>query len=225
MSNLKRKVILVVTLCVALSIAVVSIIVGGTLAWFSDSDSVKNDFYIADSGDSSDPDSIFSVDVWEYVEGKGTEKQPTGGVYENIAPGVPYTKEPHVVNTGAYDQYIRVTLTISDASAWQTALGNDFATFDIASCFEGFKLDMWESISDVAVDAQADTLTYVLYYDGILAPGTEITLFNKVEIPNFFDQYDFAEFEGDFYIDVFAEAVQADNTGDSATEAFATVGI
>ena len=117
------------------------------------------------------------------------------------------------------------TIFISDASAWQAALGQDFATFDIASCFEGFDIDMWESISDVAVDTTEDTLTYVLYYDGILAPGTDITLFEKVEIPSFFDQYDFAEFEGDFYIDVFAEAVQADNTGSSATEAFATVGL
>ena len=57
-----------------LSLAVVVIMIAilsfSTLAWFNDSDSVSNKFYVADSEDTS-PDDIFSVDVYEEVDTDG----------------------------------------------------------------------------------------------------------------------------------------------------------
>ena len=55
-----------------LSLAVVAIMIAilsfGTLAWFTDSDSVTNDFGVAGGGNNN-PDEIFSIDVMEQVDG------------------------------------------------------------------------------------------------------------------------------------------------------------
>ena len=43
-------------LSLALAVIMIAILSFGTLAWFSDSDDVTNNFYIASSDDPSDPD-------------------------------------------------------------------------------------------------------------------------------------------------------------------------
>ena len=50
-------------LSLSLVVIMIAILSFSSLAWFNDSDSVKNDFHIATSDDPSDPDDIFSVDV------------------------------------------------------------------------------------------------------------------------------------------------------------------
>ena len=48
----------------ALAVCLIAILSMGSLAWFTDDDSVTNDFLIAGSEDQN-PDDVFSVDVWE----------------------------------------------------------------------------------------------------------------------------------------------------------------
>ena len=64
----------------ALAVCLVVILSFGTLAWFTDTDSVKNDFYMATSN--QDPDAIFSVDVWEYVDGDTDNKDQDGAEFK-----------------------------------------------------------------------------------------------------------------------------------------------
>lgn len=201
----------------ALIICLLAIVSMSTLAWFSASDSVKNEFYVADSGDhTDDPDAIFSVAVWEKTP--ESDKDTDGYEYKEILPGAKLTKEAHVENTGYYSQYIRAIVTISDANAWLAAVEG----IDMAEVFLGFDESVWTNIS-MEHDTAADTLTYVLYYDGILESGKDIILFNQVKIPESLTVAQAAAFAGDFSITVKAQAVQTENVGNNAFEAFETV--
>lgn len=202
----------------ALAICLVAIISMGSLAWFTASDSVTNKFLIADSEDDT-PDEIFSVDVWEKTP--DSEEDTDGYEYPDILPGTTLVKEPHVENTGHYDQYIRVVVTISDATAWLNAVGEDI---DMNTVFVGFDETQWTNI-EKKIEGETDTVTYVLYYNGILESGKDITLFTDVKIPDSLTQAQAAAFGGDFTIDVKAQAVQTENVGANAYEAFATVGM
>ena len=210
-------------------IAVATIRYSPSLAWFSGEDSVKNEFYVADSTE-KDPDELFSLDVYEYTEDSPNDKVPTGETYEEILPGDHLKKEPHVANTGYYDQYIRVIVTISDATAWINAVGVDFQIEDV---FEGYDETMWNNVSK-DINGATDTVTYVLYYNGILdgsdsdndaTSGTvsDIVLFNYVNIPETLTQEQAAAFKGGFSIDVKAQAVQTENVGADAYAAFQNV--
>ena len=209
----------------AIAICLIAIVSVGTLAWFSDSKSVTNNFLVAGSEDEADK--IFSVKVWEKTP--ESDEDTDGYDYTNILPGSVYKKEAHVENTGLYDQYIRVTVTISDAQAWVDALG---ANFDVADVFVGFDATKWTHIwnnMNGATTVPSD-LVYVMYYKDVLESGKDITVFTDVKIPESLDQEDVAKFGGSFSIDVKADAVQTENVvpdgtaaEDAAWAAFKTV--
>lgn len=208
----------------ALAICLIAIISMGTLAWYSDSDSATNTFKFADSTD--DPDELFSVNVYEQKDGQ-TYDDPTGITYDDVVPGATYEKDAFVENTGKYDQYIRVTVTLSDLQAWMGALDittpTAFDTYEIKDNFPGFDETIWEKI-EKKVDVGNDTLTYVLYLKDVLTPGTSINLFDEVVLPGAtMDQTDAVAFGGDFTIDIKAEAVQTEFVGDTCYAAFQTV--
>ena len=212
----------------ALAICLIAIISMGTLAWFSAQDEVTNKFMIADSDDDT-PDEIFSVDVWENTP--EANKDQDGYEYKDILPGDVLKKEARVENTGHYDQYIRVTVTISDAAAWINALG---ANFDVASVFDGFVLSDWNHVWNNMNNATTipENLVYVMYYKDIVNPGQIINVFDKVKIPESLTREQAVLFEHNFNITVKADAVQTDNVvpentdaKDAAWAAFQTVGI
>lgn len=212
MKNSKKK-ILVISVIVCL-VALVSI---GTLAWFNDSDEVTNQFYIATSDSPTNPDDIFSVDVWEYTDGDTENKEQDGEVYKNITPGGRYHKEPYVENTGAYDQWVRVKVTLSDAGAWQEIMAKHNLT-DLNAIFEGHDESAWTFGGS---ELKEDYLTYTYYLNYKLAPGEKACLFTTVVIPGELDQTDMAKLGGDFALNIVAEAVQYDNLGaNNAKEAF-----
>ncbi len=225
MKRSKRKVVVLALLICLLTL----ISTAGSLAWFSAKDNAQNKFMVATSDETTDPDDIFSVDVWEQYDSNGDgdfneadDKDYADSLeYEAILPGDRLSKVVNVENTGAYDQYIRVTVTISDATAWINALGLDVKIEDL---FVGFDETKWTDISK-AIEGETDTVTYVLYYTDVLAPGSVITLFDSVKIPESLTQAQAAAFDGNFTIDVKADAVQTKNVGSSAYEAFQTVGI
>ena len=197
---------------VALAVCLIAVLSMSTLAWFNASDEVTNKFYVADSADTADE--IFSVDLWETDE-EGNEV--AGKEYSNIAPGDVLDKDPTVENTGAYDQWIRVKVTVTNANAWISALGNGY---DLGTMFGGHKETEWTRYDAGEYDAQANTYTMVYYLNEKLAPTKTAVLFETVTIPNTLDQSDMVFIDGKFELTVLAEALQADNTGDSAKAAF-----
>lgn len=209
----------------ALAVSLAAIISMGTLAWFSASDDVTNKFMIADSADT--PDEIFSVDVWEYVDGDTTTKDQDGAEYKDILPGGRYHKEPYVENTGAYDQYIRVKVTVNNADAWIAALGNGY---DLGTMFEGHDESLWTryEVGQYSNDANGSYYTMVFYLNKILKPDETACLFNTVVIPTQLTQADMVFVGGEFDLTILAEAVQTENLGDgvdTAYEAFQAVGM
>lgn len=219
-------------LSLSLVVIMIAILSFGTLAWFNDTDSVTNKFHVATSDDPSDPDDIFSVDVWEKVDTDGDgvadavkpgqDADGGGAEFKNILPGSKYVKEPIIENTGAYDQYIRVVVTLSDGRAWIDALGNGY---DLSKIFIGHDESLWTR-SVGTYDADNDQLFYVYYLNKILAPGEEnaVTLFTHVQLPTSLTQQQMAKLNGSFELTIRADAIQTENLGegvDTAQEAFA----
>ncbi len=222
----------------ALAVCLVAILSMGTLAWFSAQDDVTNKFYIA-SSDDTDPDDIFSIDVWENTP--DGDKDQDGYEYKDILPNDVLKKEVNVENTGYYDQYVRVTVTVSDAAAWMDALNTNGKAPKLEQIVEGYdpNANVW---TDTSVEITSDdTLVYTLHYMHILLGDQEsiydnggvhsnvVTVFTAVKIPASLTVEQAAAFKTNFEINVKAEAVQTENlglnraNGDGALEAFAVV--
>lgn len=209
----------------ALAVCLIATLSLGSLAWFTDSDSVANEFFVAGSEDQN-PDDVFSVDVWEDstpADAVGEGKIQDGIQYRDILPGDDLYKEVNIENTGAYAQYIRATVTVTDAHVWQKINDEIYVPLnkiadDLNPAFATYR---------IVYDAKLDTLTYILYYNDILPfEGNDIvTLFTNIHIPETMDREQAAQMAGGFDIKVVAEAVQTKNVGVNAVEAFKTVGM
>ena len=218
-------------LSLALAVIMIATISFSTLAWFSDADEVKNEFLVAGSDDQN-PDDIFSVDVWEDINGDGKEDTTSGHTYEDILPGDKLTKIAKVENTGSYDQYVRVTITISDAKAWVKALGRNFDPLKLL--LDGYDASKWNLVWNNlnGHGPVPENIVLVMYYKGVLKPGEVIDVIDAVKIPGSLTQEQAAEFDGGFSVDIKAEAVQTENVvpagtkaGNAAEVAFETVGL
>ncbi len=222
--KLNKKSVLVISLIVCL-IATISV---GTLAWFTDTDSAKNEFFVTNS-ENTDPEKIFSIDVKENVE--GTDSPVDGYTFNNLVPNQTVQKKPYVINTGAYDQYVRATVTISDYNVFAATLGEDYIMENV---FGGINSE-WtfeKKIVDTTADNGSGTVSYVFYLNRVLSANASdpakntAVLFETVTIPKELEKEDFAApstLANGFYIEVFAEAIQSDNTGSNAKEAFALI--
>jgi len=201
----------------ALAICLIAIISMGTLAWFNASDSITNEFKIADSDGDGTPD--FSVDVWENDPADPNVKDQDGVTYTDIAPGDKLAKNPTVENTGDYDQWIRVYVTFDDWAVIEAACQNQGISSDVRTWLD-VDATAWTADNNATVVAN-NTVTYVYYLNSKLAKDQTAVLFNNVTIPGDFEQEDMKFTSGNFTITVKAEALQADNTGDTAQAAFA----
>lgn len=210
MKMTKKKVFVV-----ALAVCLIAVLSMSTLAWFSASDEVTNKFMVTDS--EADPNEIFSVDVWEYANGNTTDKDQDGAEFKDLCPGERYHKEPYVENTGKYDQWVRVKVTVTDAQAWLAIIGGEGG--DLDSIFEGHDETAWTR-GEKGLN-QDGTYTSVYYLNYKLEPGKTACLFNTVVIPEEMTKEQAAAFNGGFELKIVAEAIQADNNGNTAVEGFA----
>ena len=228
-------------LSLALVVIMVAILSFSTLAWFSDSDNVENNFGIG-GGTNNDPDEIFSIDVMEAVDrdGDGIVDETIGYnedpnyqdsfTYENIVPGDMLLKRPQTKNTGSYEQWVRMKITFDNANYW-VSLMQKYGYTDMTDM-----LYMSDKTTKLVSNAnwtyapgettvENDQITYVFYYNTTLQPGKTAVLFGWVNIPYQFTQQDMAPFtNGDFQIVVTGEAIQVKNiNATTAQEAFAVV--
>lgn len=199
-------------LVAALAISLVAILAWGTLAYFTDSDTVTNSFMTATS---TDPDKkLFDVDLYETdVDGDNDVKANT---YTEILPGETVTKDPTVKNTGMYNQYVRVNITVSNAAEWKAACAAHNIT-DLSTIFGNFN-DEWER-KDVKEDTVNNTLTYVFYLNRVLEPEQTSTVFETFTIPASFTIDDMNTLKT-FTLTIVADAIQSDNNGANAVEGF-----
>ena len=179
------------------------------------------------NSDDNEPYDAFSVDTYCLEDGQKVEKPTIEGY---ILPGACFQYELFVSNTGVSDQFVRVTISFTDATAWSKAWGNDFYTKLLGDLNFGF--DGAELVLDSATIDDQDTMNYVFYVDRIVKPGDTIELFRTFNIPTDATQETFADMEDGFDISVHADAVPtncvaATQNADAATAkaAFAEAGI
>ena len=212
---------------VALAICLVAIMSFGTLAWFTDNDASENKFFVTNS-DETDPEKIFSVDVKEEVEGSDNDED--NYEFTHLVPNQTVEKKPYVINTGAYDQWVRATVTITDYNAFKAALGEDY----VMETVFGRINPEWifdSKITNETADNNAGTISYVFYLNRVLSADATSdkntsVLFESVTIPKELTKEDFAApstLSDGFSIKVFAEAIQSDNTAGNAKAAFALI--
>ena len=208
-------------LSLALVVIMIAILSFSTLAWFNDSDSVSNKFYVADSEDTS-PDDIFSVDVYEEVDtnGDGTPdtKEDAGLEFEDVVPGQTLPKAPVVENTVKYAQWVKLTISFSSTKAWNALVDGTVAgPIELLTKAADFDTN-WKGVSFEAVNG---TYVYTYYLKTALQPGETVDVFTAVNIPTTLEQADFFGIKDEeIKLDVKAEAIQLE-LGATVEEAFA----
>lgn len=224
--NTKKKLFVV-----AVAVCLIAILSFSTLAWFTDSESVDNEFNMAGNADTDTPEEIFSIDVFEPVDEDGDgvideDEKLDGITYDDILPGGVYAKQPTVENTGSYAAWIRMKVTVTNADAWIAALNSLGGAngYDLANLFAGHDESKWTRYEEGVYENNTYTMTF--YLNEKLEPGHEAYLFTHVQIPGALTQNDMVFVGGGFEIDIKADAVQTENLGegvDTAYEAFAAV--
>ncbi|HAT4166226.1 TPA: hypothetical protein I9Z80_002532 [Clostridium perfringens] len=121
----KKKII---GLCIAGVLAVGSI--GGSLAWFTSSDSVTNPFSTASTDNPSDPNS--GIKIHEDFNKEDAD---------NTLPGDTVTKQVNVINKATYDQLIRVKIK----KVWKDAKGEEKPDLDTKNINLNFENNLTDS--------------------------------------------------------------------------------
>lgn len=204
MRSMKKKVFLA-----AVAISLVAIISMGTLAWFQAEDSVENIFQVSTESGSTTPD--FDIELFEHKAdstGRLSNEEVDENTYLAIAPGANLYKDPTVRNTGKYDQWVRIKITLPEYAAWEAALGADY---DFSVILKNVSSE-WTLDNDTV---GTDTLVY--YKNTKLAPNGTSNLFTGVEIPSGFAV---ENMPATFNLNLVAEAIQYENTGATAQAAF-----
>lgn len=181
---MKRKLTLI---ALAICLAAVAV-TGASIAFFSDSTKTTNVFTMG------------NVDI-ELTETDWV--QPTV-----VVPGTTYKKNPTVNNIGSNSAWVRINVTLSDAAAF-TAAAQAHNIKELDEIFTGHDETKW-SLAGVSKDTTADTITYSYYFKTVLAPSASTgALFESVKIPESFTKSDMTGLQGDFQIDITADAIQA----------------
>lgn len=201
-------------LSLALVVIMIATISFSSLAWFTDKDAAENKFTIGGAGQEN-PDKIFSVDVKENVDGK--EEAVDGMEFKDILPGDKHKKEAYITNTGSYDQYIRVVMTVTD---W--ALIEDLVTINMDDAFNnnwyisprnaGVTNDVLVDYANTQLDEEGN-LVVTMYLNKKLTPGETVNIMDYVQISTEATQSDFADaaFADGFQITFDADAAQTEH--------------
>ena len=200
---MKKKLTLVVT-CIVL---VAAMVIGGTLAYFTDSKTATNTFTMGNVN--------IKLDETDIKNPEGD--RVTSNAYD-VYPGEVVTKDPIVHNTGKNGAYIRATVNVYN---WMNLVAAYYPDFKETFPNDGYKAalnllvgELGEGWSVVDVVA-GDTFTigqfdakFVLKYDGVLAAGANTTaMFQTVTIPAGIDNANASSFQS---VKVVAQAIQAD---------------
>ncbi|MGU8741236.1 SipW-dependent biofilm matrix protein BsaA [Clostridium perfringens] len=184
----KKKII---GLCIAGVLAVGSI--GGSLAWFTSSDSITNPFSTASTDNPSNPNSGIKINE------KFNKEEA-----DNTLPGDKVTKQVNVSNKATYDQLIRVKIK----KVWKDAKGNEKSDLDTKNINLNFENNLTDSNKPEEGKWIEGSDGYY-YYNGIVNPdGQTANLLESVTLSKDITN----EFKGlNFDVVVASEGVQAAN--------------
>ena len=217
MKNTKK--ILLICICV---IAVLTVSVVGTLAYLTDTDYAVNTFTIGQVS--------ISIDEAK-VNADGTPVAGADRVKANeyhILPGLKYTKDPTVtVDGGSEDAYVRMILTVHNASDVQAIL-TKYNLGDFSVLIGGWDKNTWlyEGFTE---DTTNNTISFEFRYKEVVAKSESDTklpvLFDTLIVPGEITGEEMKDlYDGGFKMEVFGHAIQAAgfDTEDAAWDAFDT---
>lgn len=215
---MKKKILLIASAVVVIAAICV---IGYTLAYFTDTDTAENTFTVGNVKITLDEAPVVKDEEGYGWTANDEAERVQKNTYENVYPGAILPKDPMVTNTGANDAYVRVSVTVNNASAWIAAC-EKWGIDDLTTIFGGFVEEDWILAGDPVSDAAEDTLTYTYYYIDILEVDASTSkLFTTVTIPADFDGDDMAAIggeDGSIVLGIFAEAIQAAGfTADDST--------
>lgn len=228
----KKSIVLVATALMLMA----SLIVGGTLAYFTDTDENENVFTMGNVDIVLDEAPVERVeDEWIANDQADRVKENT---YEDIFPGAVLPKDPIVHNEGSYGAFVRVKVTVVNGMTMLPMYAEDDTLTDSLydDCFmemvgalgEGWKItdgiDAAEAMEKV-MNGDTDATFVITYADELAAEADTTAVFNEISIPGNWTQEDMRLVsiqDTGFEINVFAEAIQADGFAgvDAAFEAF-----
>ena len=209
---MKKKTILVAAIAVML---VAALVVGGTLAYFTDTKSADNVFTVGN----------VAIKLDESNVNDPNGKRVTSNEYTGVLPGIQYKKDPVVTNTGKNDAYVRAVVTIENGMNWLGFYYDKTSTFPQVEAFEklicntlgdGWEIVDFKNVMSTQDHPTSDTVVTLKYtgVTGVLAAGEATTaMFDKVMLPAKMTASDITTRvaqNGVFHIDVVAQAIQAD---------------
>ena len=205
---MKKKSILMAAIAVML---VAVLVVGGTLAYFTDTKSATNTFTVGDVKIKLDESNVNDPDG----------DRVTSNEYTGVFPGIQYKKDPVVTNTGKNGAYVRAVVTIENGMNWMGLYNENVWTAPQAEAFmklicnkmgDGWSLEDYDYVTNA--ERGSTDFVAVLKYDGVLATGKATTaMFENIMLPADATTNDITTRvaqNGVFHIDVVAQAIQAD---------------
>ena len=204
---MKKKVTAIVLVVVVLAM----LFTGMTLAYFTDEKEAENVFVFGD----------ISIELQEPGWNPGGDGGEDDTVMEDIFPGMDFTKDPFIKNTGDADAYVRMGVEINPAVLQDLTGGSDEAA--LAEILVGLPGSGW---TFDRMDTTADGTVIFWYNYGILAAEAQTSaLFTAVHIPEDYksDNVELIMGEGRIFgINVIAQAIQTVGFN-SAVEAYAVL--
>lgn len=208
---MKKKSILMAAIAVML---VAVLVVGGTLAYFTDTKSADNTFTVGD----------VKIKLDESNVNDPNGDRVTSNEYTDVFPGIQYKKDPVVTNTGKNDAYVRAVVTIENGMNWMGLYNENVWTAPQEEAFMKLicdKLGAGWSIENIAyvTNAERGSTDFVatLKYTGVLKSGDATSaMFENVMLPTNATANDITTRvaqNGVFHIDVVAQAIQTNGFG------------
>jgi predicted ribosomally synthesized peptide with SipW-like signal peptide len=216
---MKKKSILMAAIAVML---VAVLVVGGTLAYFTDTKSATNTFTVGDVKIKLDESNVNAPNGDRVISNE----------YTGVLPGIQYKKDPVVTNTGKNDAYVRAVVTIENGMNWLGFYYDDASTFPQVEAFEklicntlgtGWEIVGFKNVMSTQDHPTSDTVV-TLKYTGVLKSGEATSaMFKNVMLPAKMTTNDITTRvaqNGVFHIDVVAQAIQTEGFA-SWNDAFA----
>ena len=206
---MKKKSILMAAIAVML---VAVLVVGGTLAYFTDTKSANNTFTMGN----------VKIKLDESNVNDPNGDRVTSNEYTGVLPGIQYKKDPVVTNTGKNDAYVRAVVTIENGMNWLGFYYDKASTFPQVDAFEklicnklgkGWEIVGFKNVMSTQDHPTSDTVV-TLEYKGVLKAGDVTSaMFENIMLPAKMTTNDITTRvaqNGVFHIDVVAQAIQAD---------------
>ena len=216
---MKRKSIVLAATAVML---MASLVVGGTLAYFTDTDDATNTFTVGDVKiDLIESQYYPQVDTDKTLDDVVADSETYLAEYlavngEDMVPGRWVRKAPYVINTGTNDAYVRIHMDMSK-ELWDV----------VEVMFNSTEVTINQNIA-MSVDESADPVRMTFTYNDAIPASTEegtesdnMTPYAPVwqfRLMEALDNDDLAAIQGDVVsnINVYAEAIQAEGFADAA---------